>query len=347
MGNLINPLGGRVNLINFWRHTWPIFYQYKNQDLYHQLAIHIRVLFHCFFRKAVNLRKKKKYGIQVGLLHGLVIKIISNLWGFNNENLTIFLNFYDYGATVGLTKALPNRFFVKRLFSGLFVLREMRKMLRLMPVLSSFEERKINRDGPSKHLFLFTLGFLSKLERSLFGSKAYKYKGCVKPLFSVSLQKFIRRTFFSLKRVLFFRLRVWHVSLILFTKPYLFYLCKLFCIKKCFVFTSISKSSVSATMITRYLVAKCQQGFSVSFVLTTIRRILRYFIPDSYGYKLCVSGRFTRKQIATYRWFKNGMLSLNTLDAGVEYAQDSGFSKFGIFGVKLWVFSITNPQHEE
>jgi len=266
------------------------------------------------------------------------------MWGFNNENLTIYLNFFDYGATVGLTKAVPHRFFLKRLFSGLFVLREMRKLLKINPVLSSFAEKNYKKGFSRKHLFLFTLGFLSKLERSLFYQPRFMQ---IKPNFSLYLQKLIQRTLSSFKRVLFFRLRAWHVSLILFTKPYLFYICKLFSIKKCFVFTSISKSSVSATMITRYIVAKCQQGFSVSFVLNTIRRILRYFIHDSYGYKLCASGRFTRKQIATYRWFKNGMLSLNTLDAGVEYAQDSGFSKFGIFGIKLWVFRISNPQHED
>lgn len=347
MGNLINPLGGRVNLINFWRHTWPFFYQNKNQNLYHQLAIHIRVLFHCFLRKLGNLKKKKKkYRIKVGILNGLIIKILSNIWGFNSENLTIYLKFFDYGATVALTKALPHRFLLKRLFSGLLILREMRKLLRITPVLfSGVDKKKKKKKRTKRHLFLFTLGFMSKLERSLL-YRSFRNRR-IKPKFSLVLQKLIQRTFLSFQRVLHFRLRAWHVGLILFTKPYLFYICKLFCIKKCFVFTSISKSTVSATMITRYIAAKCQQGFSVSFVLNTIRRILRNFIHDSYGYKLCASGRFTRKQIATYRWFKNGMLSLNSLDAGVEYAQDSGFSKFGIFGIKLWVFRISNPQHED
>jgi len=265
--------------------------------------------------------------LRTGILHGLVIKILSNVWGFSNENLSIYLKFFDYNATVEMTKAIPHRFYFQRLFSGLFVIRDMLNLLKIKPLVLSLSKKKA--------FFLLSEGFLSKLQGRM-----------RKPFltFSKRLRKFMKRSFLSFKRVLTHRVKAWHVNLIIFTKPYLFYICKLFKIKKCFVFGLIHKSSISATMVARYIAAKCQQGFNLNFVLNTVRRVIRFFITDSYGYKICVSGRFTRKQIATYRWFKQGSLSLNTQNASVDYAQDSGFSKFGLFGIKLWVFGISNPQ---
>ena len=44
MGNLINPIGGRLNLLTFWSATWPISYSYSAQVRYFQLALHVRFL---------------------------------------------------------------------------------------------------------------------------------------------------------------------------------------------------------------------------------------------------------------------------------------------------------------
>jgi len=39
-----------------------------------------------------------------------------------------------------------------------------------------------------------------------------------------------------------------------------------------------------------------------------------------YGYKMCFSGRFARKQRASYIWYQKGKIPLNTIKIIIDYA---------------------------
>jgi len=79
VGNLINPIGGRVGLLNFWHFTWPIEYNKKCQDLYFQLAVHVCLIINSFLSKV--FRQNPKHSSS-SVLHGILLKNFLNLWGF-------------------------------------------------------------------------------------------------------------------------------------------------------------------------------------------------------------------------------------------------------------------------
>jgi hypothetical protein len=55
------------------------------------------------------------------------------------------------------------------------------------------------------------------------------------------------------------------------------------------------------------------------------------------GYKIVCSGRFTRKQIATYSWIKQGALGFNKFSNHIKYSESSIKLKYGLCGVKVWL----------
>lgn len=63
------------------------------------------------------------------------------------------------------------------------------------------------------------------------------------------------------------------------------------------------------------------------------------------GYKLCFSGRFTRRQIATFRWVQKGVLHLSNRASLIDYAFNTGTTRHGSFGIKVWLCqkSIADP----
>ena len=150
---------------------------------------------------------------------------------------------------------------------------------------------------------------------------------------------YIRRGLYQVVHLFHRRVAVWHRSIVAFTYPYILWLSKEFGFTRCFILTRIVKSSLTAGMVARYLILKLRQGFQLNTVVRGVRRALLKFGTSFFGYKLCLSGRFTRKQIATYTWYRAGSVTLNQRVSGVDYVQDYGFSRFGLFGIKLWLFS--------
>lgn len=317
MGNIINPIGGRLGFMTFWKMTWPVFFNQNFQDRFFQLSVHLRILFHSFFQKVFSFNPRHS---SPSVLHGMLIKLVTNLNGFQNQNLSVFLKFFDYKVSVNSLAFYKRRSFVK------MVIYRVRKLFLIKSWLKGNPLVKVGRSGSARFLKLKYF-----INRSLFyrrrKSKMRRY-----------IKFYIRRGSKLLLNLLRKRIVRWHFNLILFTKPYLLFVCKLFNLRSCFIYTRLSKSSISAAMIVNYMILKLKQGFNLNFVLKSVRRSLKSFLRNASGYKLCLAGRFTRKQIATYRWVKFGDLSLNQQTSGIDYAQSSGISKFGLFGIKFWVF---------
>jgi len=55
------------------------------------------------------------------------------------------------------------------------------------------------------------------------------------------------------------------------------------------------------------------------------------------GYKLCFAGRFTRRQIATFRWVRVGILRPTLRASSIDFAFDTSMTRHGAFGIKLWL----------
>ena len=96
------------------------------------------------------------------------------------------------------------------------------------------------------------------------------------------------------------------------------------------------RTFLNAKMLTLYALKKLKNGFSLNLIIRNIISGLSK-IKTITGYKICVSGRFTRKQIATYRWHRRGILSLNYFSAPIDYSQNEWRSWFGLCGIKIWI----------
>lgn len=97
--------------------------------------------------------------------------------------------------------------------------------------------------------------------------------------------------------------------------------------------------NVSADIIATYIACRLQQRYSLKWVLKPVLKDLTKKVKNKtfLGYKLLCAGRFTRRQIATYMWSKEGSLCLNTFTDLIKYSQARVRLKFGIGGIKLWI----------
>lgn len=99
--------------------------------------------------------------------------------------------------------------------------------------------------------------------------------------------------------------------------------------------------SVTPEIITSYISSRLQQRYSLRWTLYPVFRDLNKKIKKGYikGYKLLCSGRFTKRQIATYTWNKKGLLPLSKLTSMIRYSQIRIRLKFGLGGIKLWIYT--------
>lgn len=101
-------------------------------------------------------------------------------------------------------------------------------------------------------------------------------------------------------------------------------------------FNSLLDTKVNASIIVKYIIRKLVKGFPINLLFKNIIRGLSQ-LNFLIGFKLCFSGRFTRNEIATYRWSSVGLLKFNMQDSFIDFAFSEYISKFGICGIKLWL----------
>ena len=102
---------------------------------------------------------------------------------------------------------------------------------------------------------------------------------------------------------------------------------------------SLDFLNVTTDIISTYISLKLQQRYSLNWILRPILKDLTNKVQRKLflGYKIVCSGRFTRKQIATYMWMKEGSLKLNSFSNLVKYSQTSVKLKYGLCGIKIWL----------
>jgi len=96
---------------------------------------------------------------------------------------------------------------------------------------------------------------------------------------------------------------------------------------------------LSVQNISNYIAIQIRKKFSLNWVLKPILKDLSIKINNGkiLGYKIICSGRFTRKQRATYRWMSEGLLKLNTVSNLIKYNFVKVRLKYGVCGVKVWL----------
>jgi len=56
------------------------------------------------------------------------------------------------------------------------------------------------------------------------------------------------------------------------------------------------------------------------------------------GIKVAVAGRLGGSEIARREWYKEGQVPLQTLDADIDYSEETAYTIAGTVGVKVWIY---------
>lgn len=101
-------------------------------------------------------------------------------------------------------------------------------------------------------------------------------------------------------------------------------------------FVFLKKDQISASLLSKYLEIKFNQGFSLMDIVSPLKNILRT-TRGLKGYRLDFSGRFTRRQRASFLSFKEGRVPFSTLSSKIDYSENSVVLKYGKCGFKVWL----------
>lgn len=98
----------------------------------------------------------------------------------------------------------------------------------------------------------------------------------------------------------------------------------------------IQKADLSAILVSENIVMQIGQRISV-------KRILRKVAASSLkqgarGIKISVAGRLGGADIARVEWYREGRVPLHTFSANIDYAQSDAFTKYGVIGIKVWLY---------
>ena len=97
--------------------------------------------------------------------------------------------------------------------------------------------------------------------------------------------------------------------------------------------------AVSPDVVSKHIVITLKQHYSLRFTLKPVLRDLnrRFWRKTIGGYKIQLSGRFTRKLRTLYQYHRKGRLSPSDLNFSLRYSLSLFYFKYGVCGVKVWI----------
>lgn len=202
---------------------------------------------------------------------------------------------------------------------------------KIFKKLKGLNYGKIKNSKKKKNLYLS----LTKYKKNI---KLYKpnRKQNMKDVFVNKFDYFFEQAIKKNKKMVIVRMKKCHDNFIVLTLPFLFKIMQMYNFEYLTLKCNFVSSSVSAAMIARYAITRMRQGFSIGQALYGMRFGIKKSKKFA-GFKFCAAGRFSRRQIATYRWIKGGSLAINTRIFGFDYAHDNFIGTFGIYGFKVWL----------
>ena len=101
-------------------------------------------------------------------------------------------------------------------------------------------------------------------------------------------------------------------------------------------FCFLANNELRASSLVSFMIIKLNQKFRVPALIRWIRKIIVNYVKP-HGFKLQLSGRFTRKQRASKFVLSYGTLPLNTMTALIDYAFKTVVLKYSVCGIKVWL----------
>ena len=102
----------------------------------------------------------------------------------------------------------------------------------------------------------------------------------------------------------------------------------------------LSKMNVNANIISEFFFIRLTQYYTIWEVLRNINFLFKSLMKGKKlvrGYKITCSGRFSRKQRATYSWKAFGSLAFSTVKSKLDYSYKTIALKYSSCTIKVWV----------
>jgi small subunit ribosomal protein S3 len=103
----------------------------------------------------------------------------------------------------------------------------------------------------------------------------------------------------------------------------------------------VIKKKNSAKLLAEFLAFQFSVLKRHNYFLNFLKRVLILTLNSElsliYGIKLSIKGRLNGKPRAKNKMLLIGKVPLNSLDAKINYSFSVGYSKYGTFGIKVWI----------
>ncbi len=98
----------------------------------------------------------------------------------------------------------------------------------------------------------------------------------------------------------------------------------------------VKHSEIDAELVGQNVAQRIEQ--KTPYKRAIKQAISRAMRSGAQGIKIQVSGRLGGAEIARTEWFREGRVPLQTLNADIDYSEQIAKTKFGVIGVKVWVY---------
>lgn len=306
MGHLINPISNRLSINTFWNSNWVLVNNFNYINLFKKDYL--------LFQFLNWFTKKSKFGkFNIIISHYKIYRIYKN----------VYINFYYYNAGLEEKKFRFQVYFLLNLLK--------QKQFNILEKANHTDNNKVSRK------IILRRNQKGGVVGQKFGIKNFDFSKKISSDKIKSLYTYFIKTLIS------------YLYWYLLNKSLGFYLKKLALNSDNYHFNvySLDFLNVTSDVIATYISLKLQQKYSLNWVLRPILKDLSTKIKKRIflGFKIVCSGRFTRKQIATYSWTKKGSLRLNNFSNLVKYSESSVRLKYGLCGIKVWLNYGNNDQN--
>lgn len=366
MGHLINPVSYRLTINRAWENSWFAHTSYE----YHYLNVsQINIKF--FIKKFFNLKVfpengflyshskifnfSEKVSIRI-FLYKTTLNLNFKVRKLRSLSFILAKNFYKhimYKVMLQFMHLFKFYFFIlkrsclsfnlvfkrdnsnKRIFFGycekiLFYVFLLLKRNRLQIFYSLLQSNVITEFVLKKKLF-FKKHLRAKTSRK---KKRVLTKMSEKKIFKKIINN--KTCFFNMNIlkvfIWFLRSHFWNKLSFFLT----FFLSKFMSSKFVLHICKINYLGVNIQTIGNYIGARLKQRFKVMQIMAPVIKNLQQN-KNILGYKFSFCGRFSRKEIATYEYYKHGAVPLNTRKALIEYALFGVILKDSYCGIKVWL----------
>lgn len=98
----------------------------------------------------------------------------------------------------------------------------------------------------------------------------------------------------------------------------------------------VKKTTVSSKIIATNLALQIERNFPYK---RAMKRIMSDALKDgAKGIKIKVAGRLGGAEMAREEWYSEGRIPTQTLRADIDYATEQAYTKYGVTGIKVWLF---------